>query len=73
MRIEEHFTHFKNVWHCHLYMSENELKNQPIRHITKASQIDKIVGLNDALKAILTKLFNDGLQYVEIFREEYNL
>lgn len=70
MRIEQHLSKHLSQWHCHLYMTKEELEKQPKTHITNVIDLYSIVGLSVKDKMYLNKLFMNGILYIELKVEQ---
>ena len=69
MRLEQHISKARGQWHCHLYMTKEEYKKQPITHITNYNNLNKLIGIPSEIKSSLFSLFHSGLVYVELKKE----
>ena len=68
MRLEQRRSKILGQWHVHLYMNEQEIKQQKKRHIACIAEMENL-NISNEMKYELLRLFHAGLIYVEIKKQ----
>ena len=71
MRIEQHISKHLGQWHCHLYMTKEELEKQSKKYINTIVQLNDIIGIDNDTKYKLQFLLEHNLRYI-ILKQEYH-